>query len=269
MNKKQLFSNITLSFAAIIIALVIGETGLRLFYKKQVVLFPRYTTDAQYGEFTIRRLRPNSVFWHTSVDGSWKFITNAQGLRNKKDFDYNKSSGVLRILSLGDSHTQGMEVGQQQTFSAVAERYMRGEGIDVEVINAGVSGFSTAEALVYLENEGVKYLPDVVVLGFFANDLEDNVKAGIFVLTEKGLIIKKKRHVPAGDILNVINQFGLLMWLSENSYIYSFTFNSVWNHAKRLLLGREEAKLTTEYAIPADEMDEYQFALMASLIERM
>lgn len=269
MNKKQLFANIVLSFSAVIAALALGEVFLRSFYKEKVVLFPRYTTDVQYGEFTIRRLRPNSEFWHTSVDGSWKFITNAQGFRNEKGFARKKSSGVLRVLSLGDSHTQGMEVRQERTFSAVAERYMRGEGTDVEVINAGVSGFSTAEALVFLENEGVKYHPDMVVLGFFANDLQDNIKSGIFALTEDGLIVKKKKHIPGVEILNVINQFGVFRWLSENSYIYSFTFNSVWNHAKRLLLGREKAKLVTEYAIPMGQVDEYQLDLTAKLIERM
>ena len=57
--------------------------------------------------------------------------------------------------------------------------------------------------------------------------------------------------------------------MSDNSYIYSFTFNSVWNHAKRLLLGREKAKLLTEYAIPVGQVDEYQLDLTAKLIERM
>ena len=50
-----------------------------------------------------------------------------------------------------------------------------------EAINAGVSGFGTAEALAFLENEG-HYRPDVVVLGFYANDFEDNLKAGLFAL---------------------------------------------------------------------------------------
>jgi len=269
MDRKQFFGNLALSFAAVIVALVIGEVLLRFFYKEDILIFPRYITDVQYGEFRIRRLRPNTVFWQTSVDGSWEFVTNAQGFRNKTDFTYEKSPGVLRILSLGDSHTQGMEVRQEQTFSAVTERYLRGEGTDAEVINAGVSGFSTAEALVFLENEGVKYHPDVVLLGFYGNDLVDNIKAGIFALTEDGLVVKKKEHVPGADILNVINQISLLRWLSENSYIYSFAFNRVWYYAKKLLRGREMARLTTEYAIPVDQVDEYQLELMAKLIERM
>ena len=67
---------------------------------------------------------------------------------------------------MGVSNTQGFEVRQEHTFSAVSERYLRREGTSAEVINAGVSGFSTAEALVLLENEGINDKPDVVVLGF-------------------------------------------------------------------------------------------------------
>ncbi|MDH3901105.1 MAG: hypothetical protein OEU51_08685, partial [Gammaproteobacteria bacterium] len=174
MSAKQVVASLALSLVSIVVALVIGEIVLRIFYKDHIVMTPRYVTDAQYGEFTIRRLRPNTVFLHTTVDGAWKFTTNAQGFRNEADFSYEKSPDVIRILSLGDSHTQGSEVRQEKTFSATAERYLDGEGVRAEVINAGVSGFSTSEALVFLENEGVKYQPDVVVLGLYANDFIDN-----------------------------------------------------------------------------------------------
>jgi hypothetical protein len=266
---KRFIGNLALTMAALSIALLIGEGLVRVFLADQIVLFPRYHTDAQYGEFTIRRLRPNTVFWHRSVDGDWKFVTNAQGFRNDRDFSVTKPEGTVRILSLGDSHTEGFEVRQDQTFSAVAERYMEREGIDAEVINAGVSGFSVAEALVFLENEGVKYQPDFVVLGLFANDLVDNIKAGIFASTEDGLIVKKKDHIPGVRILNLINRWAVMRWLSENSYLYSYAFNSVWAYAKELLTSKTKARLQTEYAVAVDEVDDYQIQLMGRLIGRM
>ena len=266
---KQLLGNLALSVAAILVALVIGEVLLRSFFKDQIVLFPRYHTDAKYGEFTIRRIRPNSVFWHTSVDGTWKFVIDAQGFRNETDFSYDKPPGIVRVLSLGDSNTQGYEVRQEHTFSAVIERYLRGNGVRAEVINAGVSGFGTAEELVFLENEGLKYHPDVVVLGFYANDFEDNIKAGIFAVEKGVLSIKKTEHIPGVRILNALNEFALLRWLSENSYVYSFGLNGIWDYAKELLRTRTKASLTTEYAIPVAQVDDYQSELMGLLIERM
>jgi hypothetical protein len=170
-------------------ALCLAEISVRLLMKDRITIFPRYHTDANYGEFTIRRLRPNTTFWHTSIDGTWKFTTNSKGFRNYQDFTYDKKLEGLRILSIGDSHTQGFEVRQEATFSAIIANYLTGHNIETEVINAGISGFSTAEALVFLENEGVRYSPDVVVLGFYANDFDDNIKSGLFGLEYGGLVL--------------------------------------------------------------------------------
>jgi hypothetical protein len=46
----------------------------------------------------------------------------------------------------------------------------RGFG-DVETVNAGVGGYATWQERVYLETEGVKFSPDLVVLGFVLNDV--------------------------------------------------------------------------------------------------
>jgi hypothetical protein len=168
---------------AILVLVVLAMIGVGEIVARQalgnLVLFPRYLTDASYGEFVLRRLRPNSEFWHTSPDGSWKFVTNAQGFRDFEDYEYRKTAGVLRILSLGDSHTQGFEVRQERTFSEVIERHLESKGVNAQVLNTGISGFSTAEELAFLENEGIRYEPDIVVLAFFGNDLADNIKSGL------------------------------------------------------------------------------------------
>ena len=198
---------------------------VRLLYKNETVLFPRYHTDYRYERYTIRGIRPNTEYWMTSVDGSWKFVTNNKGFRNTKDFSYAKPANTIRVLSLGDSHTQGYEVRQDFTFSAVLERFLNHHAKNAEVINAGVSGFSTAEELVFLENEGVKYSPDVVVLGFFANDFEDNLKAGLFGLDAQNRLIEQKyEHIPGVRIQNAIYRVPGVRWLSENSYFYSLLF---------------------------------------------
>lgn len=281
-STTRVLGNLALSIVTLVIALTLGETVVRLFYKDEADLFPRYHTDYRYGTYLIRGVRPNSEFWHTSVDGSWKYVTNSKGFRNVVDFSYDKPQGTYRVLSLGDSHTQGYEVRQESTFTAVLERSLATQHTKVEAINAGVSGFSTSEALVLLENEGVKYHPDAVVLGFYANDFEDNLKAGLFGLDGQGKLIEIKReHIPGVRIQNFIYNVPPLRWLSENSYFYSLLFNTVWKHFKNRL--RQEAvkadpKLQSsvsggddfEYAIPATtRFTEYQIALAAALIERM
>ena len=129
MTKKSTLKTMLINFGAVVfttlIAFGIGEVFVRMLYSETTTLFPRYHTDAKYGEFTLRSIRPESTFWHTSVDGSWKFTTNDKGFRNYSDFEYEKPKNTIRILSLGDSHTQGYEVRQDYTFSSVAEKYFQ------------------------------------------------------------------------------------------------------------------------------------------------
>ena len=70
-------------------------------------------------------------------------------------------------------------------------------------------------------------------------------------------------------ILNAINTVAPLRWLSENSYLYSLSLNTVWEAAKQLLLSRSEAALQTEFAIPTEQISTYKEALMVRLLERM
>ena len=266
---KTFLANVLLSLAALAVAFGIGEIAVRVLYKDASVLFPRYHTDYQYGRYTLRGIRPNAEFWHTSVDGSWKFVTNSKGFRDTREIPYAKPAGTLRVLTLGDSHTQGYEVHQEQTYAAVAERFLTGRKIAAQAINAGVSGFSTAEALAFLESEGHKYGPDAVVLGFYANDFEDNLKAGLFVLDGAGKLAERKyQHIPGVRIQNAIYAIAPVRWLSENSYFYSLLFNGVWEYFKNRLL--RQAIAQTEHAVPTgDGPGEPEIALAAALIERM
>jgi hypothetical protein len=264
---KKLLGNLLVLSVSLLVVFAAAELLVRSLYREESVLYPRYHTDYHYGRYTLRGIRASSDFWHTSADGSWEFVTNKQGFRDRRDFSYAKPQGLLRILSLGDSHTQGYEVRQDFTFTAVAERYLAARGVKAQAINAGVSGFSNAEELAFLENEGYKYRPDVVVLGFYANDFEDTLKAGLFALDgERGLREVKYEHVPGVKIQNVIYAFAPVRWLSENSYLYSLLFNGVWEYFK----ARLAKQATAEYAVPQHAGPAPQeVALAAALIERM
>ena len=265
--------------SALLVALLIGEVVVRAVYGDGMVLYPRYHTDYRYGDFTLRGTRPNSTFRHRGPDGEWTFVTNAAGMRNTRDFTYAKPAGVIRVLSVGDSQTQGHEARQEATFSAVLERALAARGQQAEVLNAGVSGFSTAESLAYLENEGWRYAPDVVVLGFFANDFEDNVKADLYRLDGGGrLVVNRREHVPGVRVQNLIYRVPLVRWLGEHSYLYSLAFNTTWSVFKTRLqaAARQRADSVTlnasddvEYALPTREHTAPEIALGAALVVRM
>ena len=234
-----------------------------------MVLYPRYHSKAVYGAYTLRRLRPNSVFWHTSRDGHWRFVTNAAGFRNDHDIPHAKSPGRLRVLSLGDSNTEGFEVRQSSTFSAVIEHWLNLHGAPADVLNAGVSGFGTAEVLAFLENEGINYHPDVVVYGLYANDFDDNVRSGLFALDHDSLAVTSTVYAPAVKLLDVLNAIAPLRWLSEHSYLYSLAFNTGWSWFKRADIHRARNDSPDEYTQPLGLPNQDEQSLMAALLSRM
>jgi hypothetical protein len=269
-GQRRRVARFTLFLMTCLFAVLLVEGGVRLALGDRIVLFPRYHTGANYGEFKLRRLRPNEQFHHRSRDGEWEFRINSVGLRNDREFARPKPTGVFRVLCLGDSHTQGYEVRQEHTYAAVLERFLNANGLRAEVINAGVSGFGTAEEVAYLEGEGVKWEPDAVVLGFFANDYEDNLKAGLFQLEADGsLKIAKREHLPGVGAQDKLYAIPGAKWLGEHSYAYAHAFNLVWEHYKARLAADAHATVPTESAVPTRTADAHETRLAAALLERL
>ncbi|MCK6486392.1 MAG: hypothetical protein HUU22_11135 [Phycisphaerae bacterium] len=117
------------------------------------------------------RLRPNIHIPEHITETLFDIRTNSFGMRSP-EISREKPPGALRVLCLGDSCTFGTGAGQNDTFPAQLERELRGrlEGRAVEVINAGVPGFSSFQARMLLESEGWSFSPDAVVLTVGCND---------------------------------------------------------------------------------------------------
>lgn len=83
------------------------------------------------------------------------------------------ASDPVRLLVLGDSLAAGYGLPREDGFAAQLERSLRAEGLDVMVINAGVSGDTTAGGLArldwVLETAGADG-PDAVIVELGAND---------------------------------------------------------------------------------------------------
>ena len=79
------------------------------------------------------------------------------------------STGELRILMLGDSLTAGYGLASRDALPARLEAALRGRGLDTRVINAGVSGDTTAGGLARLE-WALADRPHAVIVALGAND---------------------------------------------------------------------------------------------------
>jgi lysophospholipase L1-like esterase len=87
-----------------------------------------------------------------------------------------KPPGVYRIVVLGDSFTFGYGVREHQAYPARLARRLNartGGRPRVEVVNLGVPGAGPLDYLWHLEHTGLALQPDLVVVGLFANDVND------------------------------------------------------------------------------------------------
>ncbi len=79
-------------------------------------------------------------------------------------------AGALTLTAMGDSLTQGYGLPQEQGFVPVLEQWLRDRGHDVNVINAGVSGDTTAGGLARI-GWTLADSPDALIVAFGGNDL--------------------------------------------------------------------------------------------------
>jgi acyl-CoA thioesterase-1 len=78
-------------------------------------------------------------------------------------------AGEPLVIFLGDSLTAGLGLGADQAYPLLVEKTLEKDGHPVRVINAGVSGDTTAGGLARLDWL-LSQKPDVVVIGLGGND---------------------------------------------------------------------------------------------------
>ncbi len=73
------------------------------------------------------------------------------------------------VVCLGDSLTEGYGLAPEQAYPSLLERTLRGRGHAVRVVNAGISGSTSASAVSRLRWQ-LRSRPDVVVIALGGND---------------------------------------------------------------------------------------------------
>jgi len=78
----------------------------------------------------------------------------------------------IRIITLGDSITKGVRPGvtNDETFSTVLQKLLKDQKIDAEVINVGIGGEMTNQALKRLEKDVLSKKPTIVAIMYGHND---------------------------------------------------------------------------------------------------
>jgi hypothetical protein len=170
--KEGLRKFLTISLPAVVVALIVMAGVL------EVAI--RATWDEKKGrpgffissDTRLEKLAPNYSGWYAGVP----VRINNLGFRDSRDYDLAKQPHTFRILVLGDSVTFGHGAVYETTYPYLLESQLRQwkPEIDWQVWNLGVPGYNSAQELAYLNEVGPSFQPDLVIVGFFVNDVFDN-----------------------------------------------------------------------------------------------
>ena len=170
MSKIKNFSiNILILLFTLVFFAVIFEVGVRIFSNEgRKIVF----LDAQIG--TIRK--PNSKFQQVLTQETITYRTNSIGFVDD-EHEVEKPKDTKRLLFLGDSYTEALQVAFEKNFHQLIEKKYNSLDIaqKIEVMSMGMSGFNTAQELIAYRKYGKGFKPDVVVLMFtLGNDVSGN-----------------------------------------------------------------------------------------------
>lgn len=166
---------------------------------------------------------------YTSPEVRNEFVTNDLGLMGPRR-PLAKPPGTRRLLLIGDSFTESLQVEWPASWPAVVEQSL---GENWEVWNAGIAGYGTSNALLYLREYGLSYQPDAVfLLVFTGNDISDNSR-------QLGMRIGSWAPQPYFDLVGDSLAFRPLVLAGEANGTLSSVKRWLRNHSRAYLFLRE------------------------------
>lgn len=193
-HARSLRTNLCLSLVSLLVALAVVELLLR-----QLTPTPPPWNDPQVfaqNSSTLKwELKPNQRAY--TIDAP--VVTNSAGFRGP-EFPLIKGPDTFRILALGDSVAFGVGTRFEDTYGQQLQRILaeRYPGRNVEVLNMGVAGYNTRHELIVLREKGLRYSPDLVLIGFYWNDILGNDKP---LPWEPGFVPEPPAVGPDGHVL--------------------------------------------------------------------
>ncbi|MCI0398744.1 MAG: GDSL-type esterase/lipase family protein [Chloroflexi bacterium] len=178
---------------------------------------------------------------------------NSRGLRTE-EVAWPKPAGVYRLLTVGDSVTFGWRVQQEETYGKQLEQLLTGrvEGQQVEVVNAGVPGWTLEATRNFLLDQGFDYQPDAIVLSVtVVNDitiapviseenalfnwLRDNTYGWPFLTTQLRFLLARRVGPEAIPELNPPQEARRYYPLREENPVY----DQVWSYVAEMAAASE------------------------------
>lgn len=156
------------------VGLSIAELGVRVFQLAPKLPDNVFFTNDPYLPY---KLKPLHHAVGTAVSGEFKFdyTTNSYGFVDI-EHTLEKPANTFRILVLGDSFTRGVGATPQESYPSVLQKLLNkrsGHHPKIECINAGQPGYWTEPEYLMAKAYGLKFHPDLILVGFLPNDVID------------------------------------------------------------------------------------------------
>ena len=156
---RSTFINIALLLGSIVVSLFMFEGALRV----KAAFKPCHALGSIPNPL-VWHLRPANQDLHLRCEEyDTIYRTNSSGFRGPEFPSMEKSDDTARVVFLGDSFVEAIEVEEDERFPRL---------LDVDSVILGYAGSSPVHALAYYRHIGRQYSPDVVVHAFYAvNDI--------------------------------------------------------------------------------------------------
>ncbi|MEO6710664.1 MAG: hypothetical protein ABI054_05005 [Planctomycetota bacterium] len=204
---------------------------------------------------------------------------NSRGLRGSREFEARPGPDKLRVALFGESFIYGEEVDDGDEFAAQLGVMDPG----LEVMNFGVSGFGTDQALMRLRSEGVESHAQVICIGVMLENIVRNVSRftclrnpyvkglGIkprFRLVHDALVLVPSPYPTELDVCNAVEAGSLPEAVREYDAFAEIPYdNWVWKSSlARLYIGWRGSRVRDYRRAWHDESGE-PFQLLVAILQ--
>jgi lysophospholipase L1-like esterase len=169
----RVVASLCLVLLGVVVALAIVEAALRVFPPKRTAEYLRSIHLVRRDRAWLFGLRPGASV-RLPPAGAIEYAVNADGFRDRQ-YARHKPAGTFRIVVLGDSIAFGHRVNLEEIFAKVLEQRLAAAVPPpaFEVLDLGVSGYNPYNEAAVFADVGVGYEPDLVLVQFCVNDLND------------------------------------------------------------------------------------------------
>ncbi|PID57427.1 hypothetical protein CSB45_07870 [candidate division KSB3 bacterium] len=224
----------------------------------------------------------NAKNWETANKHPYKFTDIL--------WEKEKARGISRIAVLGDSFVWGTAIPSETAWGHKLAARIQKKYHNIEVMNWGYPGWSTVDEFNFLSTKGIKYAPDVLIVGFVRNDPDlGDYRWKLFDLRTMRSGFVRAALWPVKTIFPTVfdftaahlNEFLMNYFLKEFGYGWQAWYERIYspqNLQRYYLLLKKMADFCEEQGIqlivvltPATykEAEGQKFQAMASLLDRL